>query len=62
VINVLVQAAFGYAQGGYQVIVDGIIGPWFPQPFRVAGHITGIPCTTWYYGRTSDHAALCHQP
>src|SRR5689334_1125692 len=26
VINVVVQAAFGFAQGGYHVIVDGIVG------------------------------------
>ncbi|MGB3042680.1 MAG: AAA family ATPase [Xanthobacteraceae bacterium] len=34
VINVLAQAADGYAAGGFFVIVDGIIGPWFLQPFR----------------------------
>lgn len=34
VINVLAQAAEGYAAGGFFVIVDGIIGPWFLQPFR----------------------------
>lgn len=26
-INVVLQAAFGFAQGGYQIIVDGIVGP-----------------------------------
>lgn len=25
--------AEGYAKGGYLVVVDGIIGPWFLQPF-----------------------------
>jgi AAA domain-containing protein len=43
VIDVVVQAAYGYARGGYQVIVDGIVGPWFLPPFRVAGHAAGIP-------------------
>lgn len=34
VMNVLAKAAEGYAQGDYLVIVDGIIGPWFLDPFR----------------------------
>jgi cytidylate kinase len=34
VIDVLAKAAAGYARGGYFVIVDGIIGPWFLAPFR----------------------------
>lgn len=33
VVDVLAQAAERYAKGGYFVIVDGIIGPWFLQPF-----------------------------
>lgn len=33
VIDVLAKAAEGYAKGGYLVVVDGIIGPWFLQPF-----------------------------
>ncbi|HZF28911.1 MAG TPA: AAA family ATPase [Gammaproteobacteria bacterium] len=28
VIDVIVEAMIGYANGGYDVIVDGIIGPW----------------------------------
>jgi predicted kinase len=43
VITVVAQAAFGYAQGGYHVIVDGIVGPWFLEPFRDASHTTGLP-------------------
>lgn len=34
VISVLAQAAFGYAEGGFFVVVDGIIGPWFLGAFR----------------------------
>jgi tRNA uridine 5-carbamoylmethylation protein Kti12 len=34
VTEVLANAAAGYARGGYFVIVDGIIGPWFLEPFR----------------------------
>jgi chloramphenicol 3-O-phosphotransferase len=34
VTGVLAGAAFGYAAGGYLVMLDGIIGPWFLDPFR----------------------------
>ncbi|WBU55803.1 ATP-binding protein [Paracoccus sediminicola] len=34
VIDALSNAAASYAKGGYFVIVDGIIGPWFLEPFR----------------------------
>lgn len=42
VINVLAQTAFGYAAGGYDVIRDGIIGPWFIDVFRTASTSKGI--------------------
>ena len=35
VVSVLAQVAEGYAKGEFFVIMDGIIGPWFLQPFRV---------------------------
>ena len=34
VMAVLAKVAEGYARGGYCVVVDGIIGPWFLAPFR----------------------------
>jgi cytidylate kinase len=34
VIEVLANAAARYASGGYFVIVDGIVGPWFLAPFK----------------------------
>lgn len=34
VVDVLAKAAEGYAKGGYFVVVDGIIGPWFLEPFK----------------------------
>src|SRR5258708_12425279 len=43
VIGVLAAAAFGYAAGGYQVICDGIVGPWFLAPFRDQATSTGLP-------------------
>lgn len=36
VIAVLAHAACDYATGGYEVICDGIIGPWFLDAFRAA--------------------------
>ncbi|NRP73787.1 hypothetical protein ILFOPFJJ_04700 [Ensifer psoraleae] len=33
VIDVLARAAEGYASGGYFVVVDGIVGPWFLPAF-----------------------------
>ena len=37
VMDVLAGAAFRYAEGGYFVLVDGIIGPWFLAAFRNLG-------------------------
>ncbi len=33
-MDALTKVAKAYADGGYFVIVDGIIGPWFLEPFR----------------------------
>jgi cytidylate kinase len=33
VTGVLVASLLGYAQGGYDVVLDGIIGPWSLNPF-----------------------------
>jgi len=39
VIEAIVATVAIYAQGGYNVVVDGIIGPWFLPPFRaMAAH------------------------
>lgn len=42
VINVVAHTAFGYAAGGYDVICDGIIGPWFLDAFRAISTTSGI--------------------
>ena len=36
VMSALLEAAKCYARGGYDVIVDGIVGPWFLEPWRNA--------------------------
>ncbi len=43
VMTVLATAALGYAQGGYYVVVDGVVGPWYVGEFRIAAAGTGIP-------------------
>lgn len=43
VIDVVAQAAFGYASGGYQVICDGIVGPWFIDVFRAVAAVRDLP-------------------
>jgi chloramphenicol 3-O-phosphotransferase len=34
VIEAIVGTVATYARGGYDVVVDGIVGPWFLPPFR----------------------------
>ncbi|MEO6081627.1 MAG: AAA family ATPase [Umezawaea sp.] len=36
VSSVMVEAACGYARGGYDVVIDGVLGPWALPPFRAA--------------------------
>ncbi|MGW4349067.1 AAA family ATPase [Streptomyces sp. NPDC004690] len=43
VLRVLVSAAFGYAGGGYQVVFDGVVGPWFLGLFRDAAGERAVP-------------------
>ncbi|MFJ9818564.1 AAA family ATPase [Streptomyces sp. NPDC101151] len=34
VVNVMINTACAYARGGYDVVLDGILGPWLLEPFR----------------------------
>jgi predicted kinase len=43
VMDVLVGCALGYAMGGYEVIVDGIVGPWFVEGFETAARTNSVP-------------------
>jgi hypothetical protein len=43
VMDVIAQAAFCYAVGGYQVVCDGIVGPWFISVFRTVATARAIP-------------------
>lgn len=42
VMNALARTAGTYAQGGYEVLVDGIVGPWFFDPWLAAAREHGI--------------------
>ena len=42
VIDVLASAAAGYARGGYQVVLEGIVGPWFLDRFLATLRPAGI--------------------
>jgi len=43
VMDVIAQAAFCYAAGGYQVVCDTIVGPWFIGVFRTLATARNIP-------------------
>jgi gluconate kinase len=43
VTRVTAGAAFGYAEGGYFTILDGIVGPWFLAPYREMAKAKNIP-------------------
>jgi predicted kinase len=36
IMNALAVSAAAFAQGGYEVLVDGIVGPWFFDPWLAA--------------------------
>ncbi|MDI2132300.1 AAA family ATPase [Yinghuangia seranimata] len=42
VTQVFAEAATGYASGGYQVVADGVVGPWFIDRFRDAARARGV--------------------
>jgi len=46
VIEAIVAAVVTFARGGYDVVVDGIVGPWFLPQFRAASE--------------RDHLAMCY--
>jgi hypothetical protein len=42
-MEVIADTAFGYAAGGHEVVMDGIVGPWFLDPFLERGRRTDTP-------------------
>lgn len=47
VVEAVVAAAFAYAEGGFTVVVDGIVGPWMLDHYRRA--VTVHPGITVHY-------------
>lgn len=43
VVDAIVAAVMAYARGGYDVVVDGVVGPLFLPPFRAAAAREGVP-------------------
>jgi len=58
VMNVLATAALGYARGGYHVVVDGVVGPWFIGEFRITAAGTGI-ALHYVIIRPDEQTTLC---
>src|SRR5690242_2331629 len=42
VMAALSAQAAAFARGGYEVLVDGIVGPWFLDPWRSAASAHGL--------------------
>ena len=42
VMNGLAAAAAAFAVGGYEVLVDGIVGPWFFDPWKAEARAKGL--------------------
>ncbi|WBB59134.1 nucleoside/nucleotide kinase family protein [Streptomyces sp. WMMC500] len=43
VVAVAAGAAARYAAGGYRVVLDGVVGPWFLDAYRAAARAAGVP-------------------
>jgi adenylate kinase family enzyme len=59
VMEAIAQAAFAYATGGYRVICDGIVGPWFIDVFRAVAAVRMIPLH--YVILRPDEATTLHR-
>ena len=43
VITALARASVAYAEGGYDVVLDGVVGPWFLHVFREESARRNVP-------------------
>lgn len=57
VVDAIVAAAATYARGGFDVIADGIVGPWFLAPFRAMANTAG-PAVSYIVLRPALDTAL----
>ena len=61
VVDAIVAAAAAYARGGYDVVVDGVIGPWFLPPFRQAAAAEQDARRTSYLAPTWTPPSAAHR-
>lgn len=63
VLQALAAAAFGYVEGGNQVVCDGIVGPWFIDLFRPVARERDLPLSyvVLLPGR-AHHAGTAYAP
>ena len=54
IMNALAASAAAFALGGYEVLVDGIVGPWFFDPWLAAAREHGLDLR--YIALTPDEA------
>jgi len=54
IMNALAASAAAFALGGYEVLVDGIVGPWFFDPWLAAASEHGLDLR--YIALTPDEA------
>jgi adenylate kinase family enzyme len=62
VITALARAAAAYASGGYHVIVDGIVGPWFIERFCTAVGFASEPIHYLARAARGHHRAARAKP
>ncbi len=63
VVRILANVAEGYARGGYFVLLDGIVGPWFLGHFhslRVAPHYIVLRPRSRLPSNAVAHAEAIH--
>ncbi|WP_204249108.1 AAA family ATPase [Nocardia arizonensis] len=58
VIAAIVGTVVTFARGGYDVVVDGIVGPWFLPPFRAATELKDTGAITGLYAAFADLGQL----
>ena len=53
VVDAIVAAARAFEAGGYDVVVDGIVGPWFLEPFGEVDYCVLLPSAAAAHARAA---------
>jgi hypothetical protein len=56
IMRALARSARAFAEGGYRVVLDGVIGPWFLPTLR--GELSGGPTVSYVVLRAPEAEAL----